>query len=138
MNDEAANDASPLFTMQAAVPIFRIFDIPKAIDFYCGYLGFQKDWEHRFGENFPLYMQVSRNGLAIHLSEHHGDATPGSAIIIHMSEIRAFHRQLQSSDYRFANPGLETTPWGSLDVTVTDPFGNRIVFSEPATASAEE
>ncbi|TYP79444.1 putative glyoxalase superfamily protein PhnB [Paenibacillus methanolicus] len=127
--------ASSACEMKAIVPILRIFDIPKAIEFYCEYLGFQKDWEHRFEENFPLYMQVSRDGLALHLSEHHGDATPGSAIIVHVNGIRAFHGQLHASNYRFAKPGLEETPWGSLDVTVTDPFGNRIVFSQPAATS---
>ncbi len=32
------------------IPIFRIFDAGKAKEFYCGYLGFTADWEHRFDE----------------------------------------------------------------------------------------
>ena len=43
-----------------------------------GLLGFRVDWEHRFRRAAPLYMQVSRDGLVLHLSEHHGDACPGS------------------------------------------------------------
>jgi hypothetical protein len=31
-----------------AIPIFRIFDVAKAKEFYVGFLGFQVDWEHRF------------------------------------------------------------------------------------------
>lgn len=42
------------------IPIFRIFDVAKAMEFYCGFLGFTLDWEHRFGDNFPLYCQVTR------------------------------------------------------------------------------
>jgi len=42
------------------------------------------DWEHRFGDNFPLYAQVSRSGVVLHWSEHHGDGTPGTAIMIDM------------------------------------------------------
>jgi len=61
------------------VPILRIFDVAKAKDFYAGFLGFTIDWEHRFDDRAPLYLQVSRNGLVLHLSEHHGDGTPGSA-----------------------------------------------------------
>ncbi|MGD0192625.1 MAG: glyoxalase superfamily protein, partial [Rhizomicrobium sp.] len=62
----------------AVVPVFRMFDIAKAREFYVDYLGFSWDWEHRFDADAPLYAQVSRAGLRLHLSEHHGDGTPGS------------------------------------------------------------
>lgn len=34
-----------------AIPMFRIFDVAKAKEFYCDFLGFTADWEHRFGDN---------------------------------------------------------------------------------------
>lgn len=37
------------------VPVIRIFDVPKAKEFYVGYLGFAWDWEHRFDERAPLW-----------------------------------------------------------------------------------
>jgi len=40
-----------------AIPIFRIFDIEKAREFYVGFLGFTVDWEARFDETAPVYMQ---------------------------------------------------------------------------------
>ena len=42
------------------IPILRIFDVEKAKEFYGGYLGFRVDWEHRFPDVAPVYMQVSR------------------------------------------------------------------------------
>ena len=48
----------PLITSQV-IPIFRIFDVGKAKEFYVDYLGFTVDWEHHFEDNTPLYMQVS-------------------------------------------------------------------------------
>lgn len=33
-----------------AVPIFRVFDLEKARDFYVGFLGFQVDCRLRFSE----------------------------------------------------------------------------------------
>jgi hypothetical protein len=60
------------------VPILRSFDGGKAREFYVGFLGLNVDWEHRFEPETPLYMQVSRAGIVLHISEHHGDATPGS------------------------------------------------------------
>lgn len=116
-------------SIQPAIPIFRIFSVDKAMEFYCDFLGFKLDWEHRFGENFPLYCQVSRSGMLMHLSEHAGDASPGAKVFVPMQGIRAFHAELIAKNYRYMKPGLEQAPWG-LEVTVTDPFSNRIAFCE--------
>ena len=122
--EEAASIA-----FEQAVPIVRIFDVPKAHEFYLGFLGFSVDWEHRYGESFPLYTQVSRAGLRLHLSEHAGDATPGGNMCVYMKGIRAFHAELAAKNYRYMRPGLEDE--GSrLEVGVIDPFNNRIRFME--------
>jgi hypothetical protein len=112
-----------------ANPILRIFDVAKAMEFYIDYLGFTLDWEHRFGDNFPLYCQVSRSGLTLHLSEHSGDASPGARVFVRMTGIEALHKELHSKNYRFMKPGLDQAPWGR-EVNVTDPFSNRITFCE--------
>jgi len=52
------------------IPTFRILDYKKAIKFYVEYLGFEIEWEHRFGQTEPVYMQISKNGLILHLSEN--------------------------------------------------------------------
>ena len=67
---------------ERTVPIFRIFSEEKAKEFYLGFLGFRLDWEHRFEPGMPLYMQVSRDGLVLHLSEHHGDGSPGATLFV--------------------------------------------------------
>ncbi|MFC5603689.1 glyoxalase superfamily protein [Sporosarcina koreensis] len=111
-------------------PIFRIFDIKKAHAFYLDYLGFQLDWQHQFAENMPMYFQISLDGTDLHLSEHHGDASPGSAIRIKMDDLKSYHTKLSEKSYRFANPGLEKTQWDTLELKVIDPFSNRIIFYE--------
>ncbi len=55
------------------IPVLRIFDYSKAIEFYVDWLDFKIDWEHRFSTDSPLYMQISREHITLHLSEHHGD-----------------------------------------------------------------
>ena len=45
------------------IPILRIFDVPKAKEFYSDFLGFAVDWEHHFDDNSPAYMQLSRGDL---------------------------------------------------------------------------
>lgn len=112
-----------------AIPILRIFDVAKAKEFYLDFLGFTLDWEHRFGDNFPLYCQVSRSGLTLHLSEHSGDASPGARVFVRMKGIDALHKELHGKDYRFMKPGIEHQDWGR-EVMVIDPFSNRISFCE--------
>lgn len=110
-------------------PILRIFDEIKAVEFYVDFLGFKIDWQHRFEPNLPLYLQVSRGECVLHLSEHYGDSTPGSAVRIETDELEVFQQQLLAKEYPFARPQIQAMPWGSQDMTVTDPFGNRLVFT---------
>lgn len=115
---------------QQVIPILRIFDVSKADEFYFGFLGFGLDWDHRFDENAPLYRQISRNGLALHLSEHHGDGSPGVQVRVMMRGVREFNREINAKGYRYMRPGLETTEWGTIESGVIDPFGNMIRFCE--------
>lgn len=126
MLKSAAPDA---ISFTACNPIIRIFDEAEAREFYCDFLGFSVAFEHRFAENMPLYMAVDRGGLQLHLSEHHGDARPGSNSFIPTTNLRALHQELSDKRYAFNRPELERVPWG-LQMQVNDPFGNRLRFCE--------
>ena len=78
----------------AVTPILRIFDEAKAREFYVDFLGFTVDFEHRFDPGAPLYMQVSRDDCRLHLSEHHGDASPGAKVRIAIDDVEALHAEL--------------------------------------------
>lgn len=121
--------ARPIRFLQI-IPILRIFDLDKAKQFYVGYLGFAVDWEHRFARGLPLYMQISRGDLALHLSEHHGDCTPGSTVFVITTGLREFHREITAKRYPYLRPGIERMPWNADVMEVQDPFGNRIRFNE--------
>jgi len=115
--------------LRTVTPILRMFDEAKAREFYVGFLGFKVDWEHRFAPDLPLYLQVSRDGCVLHLSEHHGDCCPGAAMRIEVSDIDAYHAELTAKNYGYARPHIDDTPWGSRDMSIKDPFGNRLVFT---------
>jgi catechol 2,3-dioxygenase-like lactoylglutathione lyase family enzyme len=117
------------------VPVFRIFSLDKAREFYLDFLGFTVDWEHRFAPDLPVYMQVSRAGLSFHLSEHHGDGTPGSLAYVYMNGVEDLHRELNAKNYRHNRPGLQKQEWGMTELAVVDPFNNRIIFAEPLEKS---
>ena len=124
-----SGDPISVISLSAGIPILRIFDEAKARAFYCDFLSFSVGFEHRFEPDLPLYMEVVRHGLRLHLSEHHGDATPGSTVFVPMQGLRSFHGELLDRDYPYARPGIERLPWGEW-IQVTDPFGNRLRFCE--------
>ena len=55
------------------IPVIRMFDVGKAKEFYVDFLGFKVDWEGEIFEGAPLYMQLSRGGLTLHLARGPGD-----------------------------------------------------------------
>ncbi|MAM63922.1 glyoxalase superfamily protein [Maritimibacter sp. UBA3975] len=112
----------------AAVPILRSFSEGEARDFYLRYLGFDVLFEHRFAPEAPLYMGLRLGNCEIHLSEHHGDASPGSAVRIEVSDIDAFHAEITARGHARLRPGIEDQSWGAREVNLRDPFGNRLVF----------
>lgn len=125
---QAASEPSDGLALKNAVPILRLFDIAKAKAFYIDLLGFRVDWEHRFEPGYPLYMQVSRDGVRLHLSEHHGDGTPGSVVFLDIVGLDAFHAELRAKG---SHAEIEPGPNPNMRVlSLWDPFGSRLRFAE--------
>ena len=115
-----------------ATPILRSFDEAKARAFYVEWLGFTVGFEHRFGPDMPLYLGLIRDGMELHLSEHHGDTTPGTRLRIFVDDIDALYDDIKSRPYPHLNPGRPCKqPWGERDLSLTDPFGNTLTFYQP-------
>ena len=112
------------------IPILRIFDATKAREFYEGFLGFHIDWEHRFEPGAPVYLQVSRAGCVLHLTEHHGDCCPGGTVFVRMRGLEGFHHEVSAKPYPYMRPGIEPASWNAKVMEVIDPFGSRLRFSE--------
>ncbi|WP_323119613.1 glyoxalase superfamily protein [Burkholderia alba] len=115
--------------LSPAIPVLRIFSEEKAKEFYLDFLGFTLEWEHRFEAGLPLYAEIRRGGLTLHLSEHYGDATPGSTVFVPMQGIAALQAELIGKRYAYARPGIEEEGWGRT-MQIADPFGNHLRFCE--------
>ena len=50
---------------------------------------------------------------------------------IQVDDIEAFHGELSAKDYNYARPGIEDTSYGTREVRISDPFGNKLIFFEP-------
>lgn len=115
-------------TFEPCIPILRIFDYEKAQEFYIEFLEFEINWVHQFEPDFPRYIQISKGNCIIHLSEHHGDVSPGSSIRIQSDDVLTFTELLRSKKYKYSSPGTEEMPWGNIESSIHDPFGNKLTF----------
>jgi catechol 2,3-dioxygenase-like lactoylglutathione lyase family enzyme len=113
------------------IPVLRVFDRDLALAFYVDWLGFRLDWEHQYGPDFPKYMQVSRGSATLHLSEHYGDCSPGAKLLIPTDDVAAYHRELSARPNPNMRPQVKDAPWGDKVMEITDPFGNRLCFTQP-------
>ncbi|UOA26491.1 glyoxalase superfamily protein [Pseudosulfitobacter sp. DSM 107133] len=119
----------------APIPILRSFDEAKAREFYVDFLGFEVVFAHRFEPDLPLYLGLRMGDCELHLSEHHGDASPGAALRIGVRDVAAYAAELNAKEYGFARPGVQRQPYGMDDMSVADPFGNRLIFCTPVPES---
>ncbi len=117
------------------VPVLRSFDLDMALAFYVGFLGFKEDFRHQFEPGTPYYMGFSLEGVRIHLSEHFGDASPGAHIRIEVDDVEKLSAELNAKHYRHSRPGFRDQEWGNREMTIADPFGNRVTFWQPVPRS---
>ncbi|MDO7930421.1 glyoxalase superfamily protein [Pseudomonas sp. KFB-139] len=125
----AQSTPQPAITFEKPIPILRMFDEAKAREFYLDFLGFSVEFEHRFEADLPLYLGISRDGLQLHLSEHHGDASPGATIFVPMHNIERLRDELLAKRYGYGRPDIVEQGWGKV-LEIHDPFGNRIRFCQ--------
>ena len=127
----APDDAAPDPQIRSVVPILRMYDLAATTRFYVDYLGCSLDWQDGEGDR-PIYLQVSRGALRLQLSSHHGDGTPGTAVLVEVGDVDALHAELHRRSYPFLNPGVEPGPGGGRELVLIDPASNSIRFYEPA------
>lgn len=120
------------------VPVMLSLDEAKCREFYCQFLGFEVEFEHRFAPHLPVYLGLRRGPVELHLSPHRGDARAGSAVFVWMTGVDDYRRELAASGTGFPVPEPLDQTWGR-ELTVTDPFGNRLRFCErPANGTVQQ
>lgn len=113
--------------LEKCVPTLRVRDASAACRYFCDQLGFTKDWEHRFEPGLPLFVSVSRDGVALHLSEHTGDGPLNVRVYVYVQDPKALFEELTSRGARvIAEPELQS--YGTLEFIVEDLDGNRLRF----------
>ena len=100
--------------------------------FYVDGLGFKVDWEHQFEPGFPVFAQLTRDGLSFFLTEHTGDCQRGGAASFVVDDVDALYREISARGIRPAEPP-EDTPWQTREMNVIDRDGNRLRFATAGT-----
>jgi catechol 2,3-dioxygenase-like lactoylglutathione lyase family enzyme len=117
-----ADDQKP---QQRVMPTLRITDYARSKDFYVEGLGFQVDWEHRFEPGLPVFVQVSREGLAFFLTEHTGDCPVGGLVHLYIADVDDWYSEFQRKGVAVHEPPDEYLQ-GLRSMTVVDPDGNKL------------
>jgi len=102
--------------VEALIPIFRVSDGYETAKWYAR-LGFSVVGEHRFAPELPLYLFLERNGVQLHLSEHTGDATPGTLVYFWVDDVDSVASEFDGE--------VQEQPWGR-ELELVDPDGNRL------------
>jgi catechol 2,3-dioxygenase-like lactoylglutathione lyase family enzyme len=100
---------------EAMAPILRVRDGHRAAEWYAR-LGFVVEGEHRFEPHLPLYLFLRRGVNPLHLSEHQGDARPGTLVYLYVDHIDEIAAEFGVT--------IEDQPW-AREVRLVDPDGNR-------------
>jgi uncharacterized glyoxalase superfamily protein PhnB len=115
--------------LQAALPVLHVTSSKVAEDFYCGLLGFQKEFEYRIDETKPdpCYMGVRRDRAWIHLSSFSGDGVAGGVVFVLLDDVDLLHREFVDKGVAINLPPTDQT-WGNREMYIDDPDGNSIRF----------
>jgi catechol 2,3-dioxygenase-like lactoylglutathione lyase family enzyme len=117
-----AGDQNP---PQRVMPTLRMTDYARSKRFYVEGLGFQVDWEHRFEPGFPVFAQVSRDGLAFFLTEHTGDCPVGGLVHLYVPDVDSWFEEFRQRGLSIEEPPNECLQ-GLRSMTVVDPDGNKL------------
>lgn len=113
---------------QTVIPQLRITSAARSLPFYVQGLGFTVDWQHQFEPGFPLFLQLTRQGQTVFLTEHTGDCQVGGAVYFKVPDVDACSRLFGAGGIQ-PTQAPQDTPWGTREMVVTDPDGNRLRFA---------
>ena len=125
-------NAAPDVDFGSAIPVMQVFDFERARAFYIDYLGFDVEWAHRYDPEAPLYVQIARGAMRLHLTEELGQSASGASACVPVTQLSRLHNELKKKNTPFDTPDLEEIEGGGRALVLTDPFGNRLRLHEGA------
>jgi catechol 2,3-dioxygenase-like lactoylglutathione lyase family enzyme len=117
--------------LKIAIPVLHVRSSEAAEQFYCGKLGFQRQFVYRpFDDRKdPCYMGLTRDRAELHVSSFSGDSVCGTAVYLLVDDVNALHEELRGKVTIDTGPVDQS--WGNREMYVKDPDGNSIRFTQP-------
>jgi catechol 2,3-dioxygenase-like lactoylglutathione lyase family enzyme len=113
-----------------AIPVVRVANAERSVQFYCGRLGFTQDWWHQPQPDAPASVSVSRGGASVVLTER-SDLGREGQLILWTTEIATLFGEWGGLDDVTLEHAPTAMPWGFTEMTLRDPDGNRIRVAQP-------
>ncbi|NKB54485.1 MAG: VOC family protein [Rhizobiaceae bacterium] len=114
----------------STISMLRVKDARAAETFYCDKLGFQKSWEYDPGDGDPIFVEVTRDQVQFHLSEHEGDGPPGVQLYVNVADAKKLYDELISKNVVINDPPYEA-PWEHMVFELQDLDGNTLRIGSP-------
>ncbi|MFN8547181.1 MAG: glyoxalase superfamily protein [Candidatus Eisenbacteria bacterium] len=121
--------------IRTAVPLLRVADSRRALEFYRDRLGFTLRSSNQADPTLPepCYLAYERDGVWLHVSSFPGDGVFGSAANLFVEDVDPLHQELLTRGVPIALEPIDQT-WGNREMYVRDPDGNTIRFMSERTA----
>jgi catechol 2,3-dioxygenase-like lactoylglutathione lyase family enzyme len=118
--------------MQHMIPTLRITNYRTSRAFYTDLLGFQIDWEHCYDPDTAVFMQVSRGGMTLFLTQHADDCETGGLVHFFVPDVDAWYAELCRKGTPIKErPHIDIE--GHRMMTLVDPDGNQFrICTKPA------
>jgi catechol 2,3-dioxygenase-like lactoylglutathione lyase family enzyme len=114
--------------VSSCVPVLQVKDAKKSEEFYCRALGFNKNWEHQFGPDFPLFISISRGPVTLFLTEH-PESSFGALVYFYVKEVDTLSKEFKANG-AVLDLGPVDQPWGVREIHLRDPDGNKLRFGQ--------
>ena len=107
------------------ISMLRVADARASEKFFCDKLGFRTTWEYDPGEGYPVFLEVARDEVAFHLSEHEGDGPSAIQIYVCVADAEKLYDEFIAKGVEIAEPPHEA-PWGDIVFVMQDLDGNTL------------
>ena len=130
MSLEGDQSHEPGFRIGSSVPVIRMLDEDPVLHFYLEFLRFTEDWQHRFRDNTPLYMQVRLGAATLHLDGHSTDVSPASTVRFPVLNLEKFQSSLVGRNKLGLSLELVRPRGTNVELCLEDPSGNLLIFQD--------
>jgi len=111
-------------------PILPVKNVPKAVEYYVGKLGFKLAFQDTTSDNG--YAGVSRDAIEIHLQWHDAkewiEGLDRPMLRIYVEHISHLYEEYKTKDVFHKHTSLIKTMWGTEEFAFYDLYGNGLTF----------